>query len=225
MWSIPPPSLTECEDLFESHRIAHLDQFYTDIFATIQSSPSSSIHTLPRTPLFPAFPSKLGEVLGAQTCLTEFLLPALHQARLVKTPAEIALMEKACAITSAAHTVVMRELGRYATTRAGDKTKLGEEEKGEVRRMDLGPKEWEIQAEGDAEAVFTAVCRRNESKHLACEFENFPLSLSLRFVDSQKIHPCKFVLRGFLFSFLSREPTTLKKKTVAFLLIERPANA
>lgn len=83
---------------------------------------------------------------------TAYLLTALHRARLVKTEAEIDRIRYANLITSGAHEVVMRELGRFAN----DKT--GVERKDRTGREMVH--EWKIESEGDAEAVFVAACRR-----------------------------------------------------------------
>jgi Xaa-Pro dipeptidase len=175
MWSIPPPDLTLAQQLYESHSIDYLPSLLSSLASLVSSSPSTTIHTLPQTPLFPPFPFDVLTALSPSSSTDAYLLPALHRSRLLKTPHEVKLMEKAVDITSAAHTVVMRELGRYAASRggsSGEGLKKGEKEKevgeeAKVRSATLGPSEWEIQAEGDAEAVFTAVCRRNEAKHLA----------------------------------------------------------
>lgn len=70
-------------------------------------------------------------------------------------------MEKACRVTSDAHEVVMRELGRFAGGQGAASGKGGKRDGG------MAVNEWEIEGEGDAEAIFVAVCRREGSKHLA----------------------------------------------------------
>jgi Xaa-Pro dipeptidase len=86
---------------------------------------------------------------------TDLLLRALHIARLTKDEHEIALIRKANQISSGAHEVLMRELGRHASRRKdgegkGTKERTGTEAVGE----------WEVEAEGDAEALFVATCKR-----------------------------------------------------------------
>ena len=154
MWSIPPPSIDEVVSTLETQSVLHLP------LPSSLSSTTSTLHTLPPTVLFPTLPTS---ILSAKPS-SDHLLPAIHRARLVKTPFEVSLMTRAAEITSHAHEVVMRELGKFAGGR-GVAGKGGRA--GEARAGGLGLNEWEIESEGDAEAVFAAVCRRAGSKHLA----------------------------------------------------------
>ncbi|CED85454.1 Putative metallopeptidase [Phaffia rhodozyma] len=157
MWSVPPPSIEEASALFETHFI----QPILSLQSTVSSLGSThQIHTLPPTLLFPALPTFMNAYHSSKQASSASLLPAIHQARLTKTPFEIENMERANKITSAAHEVVMRELGRFAGGRASMRGIDG-------RPLDLGGQDWEIEGEGDAEALFTAVCRRGGSKHLS----------------------------------------------------------
>lgn len=122
---------------------------------------STFLHTLPMTQEYPPLPEKVLDSTGVTGKATifqhcdEYLLKALHLARLTKTTAEIELIREACRISSGAHEVVMRELGRYAKKRA-----LGDIPKQE-RTGKEAPRDWEVESEGDAEAVFVAACRRS----------------------------------------------------------------
>jgi Xaa-Pro dipeptidase len=84
------------------------------------------------------------------TTSSEYLLTALHIARLTKTPFEVDLMREANRISSNAHEVLMRTLGKFAQARTGKGQRTGKELLAE----------WEIEGEADAEAVFVAACRR-----------------------------------------------------------------
>ncbi|KAL7411963.1 metallopeptidase family M24-domain-containing protein [Mrakia frigida] len=157
MWSIPPPSIPEVISSLQTQTVFHLP-----LPSSLSTSSTSTLHTLPPTPLFPTLPDFI--ISASTTPSSDSLLPAIHLARLLKDGFEIDLMEKAVAVTSNAHEVVMRELGKFA----GGKGVAGKGGRGgESRDGGLGLKEWEIEGEGDAEAVFVAVCRRGGSKHLA----------------------------------------------------------
>lgn len=146
MWSVAPPTLNEARAKFDSDDI----QYTTDLKGLL-SEFSGTIHTLPSTMEFPALPSDIkGKGVDDQ------LRTALHIARMVKTDYEIELIREANRISSGAHEVLMRELGRYAKKRVSapdsgkDKERTGKE----------GITEWEVESEGDAEALFVASCRR-----------------------------------------------------------------
>jgi len=145
MWSVAPPNLEEARAKFDSDDI----QYTTALEAQI-SKFSGTIHTLPATMEFPSLPSSL------KSKKDDELRTALHIARMVKTDYEIELIREANRISSGAHEVLMRELGRYAKKRlsasdsGGDKERTGKE----------GIMEWEVESEGDAEALFVATCRR-----------------------------------------------------------------
>jgi Xaa-Pro dipeptidase len=111
------------------------------------------IHILPQSSQFPSLSAEVLKVFGS-ACTHSYLLPALHLARLVKTPTEIELIRKANAISSRAHEVVMRLLGRDAA--------------GLIRGPEAGlvmPESWRIEKQAEAEAVFVASCRREGSVH------------------------------------------------------------
>lgn len=145
MWSVAPPTLEEARAKFDSDDIQHT----TELAAQI-SKFGGTIHTLPATMEFPPLPASL------KSKKDDELRTALHIARMVKTDYEIELIREANRISSGAHEVLMRELGRYAKKRlsasdsAGDKERTGKE----------GIMEWEVESEGDAEALFVATCRR-----------------------------------------------------------------
>lgn len=163
MWSVPPPSLEVCAKRLSSHAFEPLPALERVLSAFTSTS---TVHTLPSTVLFPALPSSLGQMQATRA--EDALLPALHQARLLKTEHEIALMARANAITSQAHEVVMRALGRHAAGRgvAGAQSTRFEE-----RGVGAYAAEWEIEGEGDAEALFVAACRRGGCVAAAARFE------------------------------------------------------
>jgi Xaa-Pro dipeptidase len=145
MWSVAPPTLEESRAKFDSDSIQ-----YTTELETLVSGFKGTIHTLPPTMEFPSLPSYL------KNQVEDGLRTALHIARMVKTDYEIELIREANRISSGAHEVLMRELGRYAKKRL-DATD-GQKEK--ERTGKEGIVEWEVESEGDAEALFVAACRR-----------------------------------------------------------------
>jgi Xaa-Pro dipeptidase len=148
MWSIAPPTLEEAKGKFDSDSI----QYTTELESHI-SNFKGTIHTLPDTMEFPSLPS------GSKTAgekVTDKLREAFHIARMVKTDYEIELIREANRISSGAHEVLMRELGRYAKKRA-EAVDIGKDKE---RSGKEGITEWEVESEGDAEALFVASCRR-----------------------------------------------------------------
>ena len=151
MWSVPPPTLEEARQRFDS------DAFlYTSVLPdTLKAAGIHVLHTLPNTTDYPALPSDALDTVGIKAT-TDHLLQALQIARLTKDEAEIDLIREANRISSGAHETLMRELGRYAKRRemslvdGTHRSRTGKE----------GIAEWEIESEGDAEAVFVAACRR-----------------------------------------------------------------
>lgn len=152
MWSPPPPTL-------DAARVSHptIDNIdYTsttaDVLRTLlECNPDAVLHTLPAGPTspFPRLHPFFSETSTKHT--SEYLLPALHQARLIKTPFEIELIRKANAISSRAHEMIMRLLGKYAKEdilNGSDEGKL------------VLPGEWRIEREAEGEAAFVASCRR-----------------------------------------------------------------
>ncbi|WVW86918.1 hypothetical protein I302_108973 [Kwoniella bestiolae CBS 10118] len=155
MWSVPPPSLEQAEALFDSDKIQYTTSLPAFLESAVQCAPNSEVilHTLPSTMEYPALPKIIEETQGP-TRTAEYLLTALHIARLTKDSSEIELIRKANQISSGAHEVVMRELGKFARDREGSKGKES------IRTGKEGLTQWEIESEGDAEAVFVASCRR-----------------------------------------------------------------
>ncbi|RPD58226.1 Creatinase/aminopeptidase [Lentinus tigrinus ALCF2SS1-7] len=162
MWSVPPPSLEEATATHDVTRVDHPAALPEAIHELIKAFPGAIVHTLPASHLFPTIPSQYtGEFLSGNVHLTEdYLLPALHLARLTKDAEEIALIRRANEISSRAHEVVMRVLGqgvRGLVTRG----------KGAGTERPLLPSEWLIQKEAEAEALFVASCRREGAEHQA----------------------------------------------------------
>lgn len=153
MWSVAPPTLDEAKGKFESDEIT-----YTTDLDQHLSSVDGTLFTLPLTTEYPALPSCAQPIISkGSKHETHTLRRALHRARLVKTEYEVELIREANRISSGAHEVLMRELGRYAKKRevAGDQASSSKERSGKE-----GLSEWEVESEGDAEAVFVAACRR-----------------------------------------------------------------
>ena len=172
LWSIPPPSLdvaaSQCgfsrEDMGYSG--AEDEQYVKELLGNAEKTTLVHvISTKPLEPLYPQVPSWLCELFDAKDehapfFTSEYLLRALHRARLIKTPQEIEYIREANRITSGAHEVVMRELGRFARRR--DVNVVGPDGKVSTNKRTgkEGLTEWEIESEADAEAVFVATCKR-----------------------------------------------------------------
>ena len=157
MWSVPPPSLEEARQNHDVTDIDHPAALPAAIKTLIKALPGALFHTLPRnSPLFPVLPEEYTQqVLSSDGAVTDlYLLSALHQARLTKDADEIAAIKHANEISSRAHEVVMRVLGKAV------KGKI-QAEPG-VNRP-LLPGEWLIEKEAEAEAIFVASCRREGS--------------------------------------------------------------
>ena len=163
MWSVPPPTKEVAAHTHNVTRVEHptaLPEAIQDIF---KAFPDVIFHTLPKnSPLFPVLPEQyIGLAATGNAPVTdEYLLSALHRARLTKDDAELALIQKANEISSRAHETVMRVLGQGvigAIKRA----------KGAGIDRPLLPSEWLIQKEAEAEALFVASCRREGSVHLS----------------------------------------------------------
>lgn len=153
MWSVAPPTLEESKGTLDSDNIDYTDS----LDQALKAAGQMTLHTLPNTLEFPPLPQPVHDLLQAQKSSREdsYLLDALQIARITKDDCEIALIREANRISSGAHEVLMRELGRFA-----DKRKA---EKGSERRVRSGKEglaEWEVESEGDAEALFVATCRR-----------------------------------------------------------------
>lgn len=163
MWSIPPPTPEVASKTHDVDRVDHPDNLERTLHDLIQSPADSILHILPNdVTLFPKLPldPTIVEETSSLTITDEYLLPALHQARLIKTPEELQLIKKANEISSGAHETVMRVLGaavRGAIARG----------KGAGETRPLLPGEWLIEKEAEAEAIFVASCRREGSIHQA----------------------------------------------------------
>ncbi|ESK91522.1 xaa-pro dipeptidase [Moniliophthora roreri MCA 2997] len=166
MWSVPPPTL---EAAAETHDVTHVDYSSSvseAIKTTIKAFPDALFHTLPRgSPLFPVISAEFTQLILSPeheglAVSDLYLLPALHQARLIKDDDELALIRHANEISSRAHETVMRVLGKAVK---------GEIERGKGAGVDrpLLPGEWLIEKEAEAEAIFVASCRREGAVHQA----------------------------------------------------------
>ncbi|BEI87312.1 uncharacterized protein CcaverHIS019_0100300 [Cutaneotrichosporon cavernicola] len=151
MWSIPPPTLEDAAVRFDAGAIRST----TELEAQLAQLGDATIHTLPVTHEFPPLPSSVLDAFKKQKHSTEHLRRAFHLTRLTKTAEELELMRKANGITSGAHEVLMRELGRYAAKRAKATVTATKERTGFE-----GMTQWEVESEQDAEALFVATCRR-----------------------------------------------------------------
>ena len=166
MWSVPPPTMDEALAAYDTDQIEYLSK----LESAISSLGDIVLHTLPQTLDYPALPS----CVYKRATETQYLLDALQEARITKDAHEIGLIREANRIASGAHEVLMRELGRFASGRVSqlqaanghahdplangnaEESKLGVKE----RSVKLGVSQWEVESEGDAEALFVATCRR-----------------------------------------------------------------
>ena len=165
MWSVAPPTLEEAQASFDSDGITYLDGLDGLLDGAVicaKDAPGGKLvlHTLPNTMEFPPFPTSVQKHLegGDKSIVqqnTEYLLTALHIARITKDEFEIGLIREANRISSDAHEVLMRELGRFA-----DKRKAGGGGKSVKRDSKEGLQKWEVESEQDAEALFVATCKR-----------------------------------------------------------------
>jgi Xaa-Pro dipeptidase len=156
MWSVPPPTIDEATRTHNVSRVAHSDELHSAIQAVTTELPDAVFHTLPKnSPLFPTLPPDL---VSSSTDL--YLLPALHRARLIKTPEELDAIRKANEISSRAHETVMRVLGQGVRGLIAKGPSAGE-------TRPLLPGEWLIEKEAEAEAIFVASCRREGAVHQA----------------------------------------------------------
>ena len=160
MWSVPPPTLEIASKTHDVNRVDHSDNLKNALHHLIEFPAEAILHILPNdSTLFPQLP--LESVVSSDLTITdEYLLNALHQARLIKTPEELELIKKANGISSRAHETVMRVLG--AAVRGAIAKGKGA---GEIRP--LLPGEWLIEKEAEAEAIFVASCRSEGSIHQA----------------------------------------------------------
>lgn len=170
LWSIPPPSLetaaAECGfDLDEMGYTGTEDADYLKNLIR-NADDKTLVHVFSTNPLDPQWPLPapwLSNLYAPENELhpfftSEYLLTAMQRARLTKSPLEIEYIREANRITSGAHQVVMKELGRFAKRRAAAQDESGSLVK---RTGKEGLTQWEIESEADAEAVFVATCKRS----------------------------------------------------------------
>ncbi|TFK68909.1 Creatinase/aminopeptidase [Pluteus cervinus] len=161
MWSVPPPDIAEAQTKFAVSKIAYTSSLQDALNEIASTSTDAVYHTLPRnSPLFPVLQESYLQHLGNATITDQYLLPALHKARLIKDEYEIAEIRKANAISSRAHEVVMRLLGKAVKNAIPKGVDAG-------TSRPLLPGEWLIEKEAEAEAVFVASCRREGAVHQA----------------------------------------------------------
>ncbi|KAL5631811.1 hypothetical protein ACGC1H_000010 [Rhizoctonia solani] len=163
MWSPPPPTLEAARSAHETDAIAYSDEFETHVAGVIKTG-ETIVHILPQTAQFPNLPVVLIAALSTSGVtpppMIKYLLPALHSARLIKTDYELELIRKANAISSRAHEVIMRVLGKDV------KEVGGRVDTGKVTSAVM-PGQWRIQKEAEGEAIFVASCRREGAVHQA----------------------------------------------------------
>lgn len=159
MWSVPPPTKEEATSSYEVSRVDNVKNLPTAITEQLQAYPNAIIHILPKNSvLFPPLQEPFTGAAASKdvTITDDFLLSALHRARLTKDEFELAEIQKANEISSRAHETVMRVLGQ------GVRGAIKKAQGAGVDRP-LLPGEWLIQKEAEAEALFVASCRREGS--------------------------------------------------------------
>ncbi|EIW71477.1 hypothetical protein TREMEDRAFT_42855 [Tremella mesenterica DSM 1558] len=162
VWSVPPPSLEEARVTYDSDDIQHTTKLSSAIHQALNSD--IVLHVLPVTLDYPPLPATIANLLRPTersngflglSHTSEYLLTALQRSRITKTSYEIDLLREANRISSQAHEVLMRELGKHANRRK-------ESQKGN-RKVRTGKEmlsEWEVKGEQDAAALFEAICKR-----------------------------------------------------------------
>ncbi|KAF8515429.1 peptidase M24, structural domain-containing protein [Gautieria morchelliformis] len=143
-----PPTVAEAAQTYSPEHISSVNtspELLMVLEKMLKAFPAAIIHTLPPYPS--PFPEQPHEVVHryAGCFMHAYLLHALHKAQLIKTPEEISLIRTANDISSRAHEVVMRLLGKGVRG-------LVHTEKGKAALSG----EWLIQKEAEAEAVFVA---------------------------------------------------------------------
>ncbi|KAF8748493.1 Creatinase aminopeptidase [Rhizoctonia solani] len=160
----PPPTLEAARSTHEVDILAYSDEFDKHVAGAIKTR-ETAVHILPQTIQFPTLPAPLLVALSASGAnpppTIKYLLPALHSARLIKTEYEIELIRQANAISSRAHEVIMRVLGKDVKE-VGGRVSTGSKEVTAVM-----PGQWRIEKEAEAEAIFVASCRREGAVHQA----------------------------------------------------------
>ncbi|CAE7212026.1 unnamed protein product [Rhizoctonia solani] len=163
MWSPPPPTLEAARSTHETDVLAYSDQFEAQIADAVKSG-ETVVHILPQTNQFPNLPAALLAALSTSGVTPpptiKYLLPALHAARLIKSEYEIELIRQANAISSRAHEVIMRVLGK-------DMKEVGGRVSTAKDKSAVMPGQWRIEKEAEAEAIFVASCRREGAVHQA----------------------------------------------------------
>lgn len=111
MWSPPPPTVEEAVQLYSPGQVTSVyvsPDLPKMVHETLKTYPDAILHVLPPYPFapFPEQPKDFAEPYGG-SATHAYLLQALHQARLIKTPQEIALIRKANEISSRAHEVTV----------------------------------------------------------------------------------------------------------------------
>jgi Xaa-Pro dipeptidase len=154
LWSPAPPSLQEARKLFDANHVGFSKDFTNCLTGILKKHPNHCIHTLPESRQYPAHSADVRK----RSTDSQYLLTAIHRARLTKDDYEIALIRKANDISSRAHEVVMRLLGQGVI----DKSEYsnGTKRVAKDKSAPLMPSEWRIEKEAEAEAVFVATCRR-----------------------------------------------------------------
>lgn len=168
MWSVPPPTLDVAASTHDVTSVKQTTDLALALEETLRAYPDALIHVFPQSslggatlPLFPILAQgfrdiitmALGNVAAEQKVTDEYLLSALHKARLTKDVYEIAEIRKANEVSSRAHETVMRVLGMGVKN-------LKEGRIIKIEGRPLLPAEWLIEKEGEAEALFVASCRR-----------------------------------------------------------------
>lgn len=142
--------------MYDVSNVKYVEELPGAIEELVKAFPDALFHTLPRnSPLFPDLPEEhVASILRNDGGISDqFLLSALHRTRLIKDAYEIELIRKANGISSRAHEVVMRVLGKAVKEKEWGGRGVGE------RKVVL-PGEWLIEKEAEAEAIFVASCRR-----------------------------------------------------------------
>ncbi|KAG9031407.1 hypothetical protein FRB95_002771 [Tulasnella sp. JGI-2019a] len=156
MWTPPPPTLAAASENYDFRSVQLTSDLISVATTFLAGYRDTIIHTLPQATQFPALSTEFLKSFGSSST-PAYLLSALSLSRLIKTPHEIELIRKANAISSRAHEVVMRLLGRDAAGLI-----RGPQENGLTM-----PDAWRIEKEAEAEAVFVASCRREGAVHQA----------------------------------------------------------
>lgn len=158
MWSVPPPTIPEAREMHNVSNVLHTESFPSSFISALNAAPEALVHTLPQTSQFSALPPSLFiDASHSSSSSDEYILSALHRARLTKSDAEVQRIRRANEISSRAHEVVMRVLGagvRAASLPAAASADMS------PRHHPLLPGEWLIEREAEAEAIFVASCRR-----------------------------------------------------------------